>query len=210
MDQGFIDRIQRLLDEAGGQSALARKSGLSLGAIQRYMKGGEPTRGALIRLAESCNVTVSWLVYGAEQDNHFAGVHQNARAIPVYGFAECGLQGWYNESRLRINTSLDWPDPDIFAVIASGHSMAPEGIHPGYICIASPHTRPQRGDAVLIRRSDDTSTIKLYHHEDQDWLHVTGWLDPDKPGGAQEAFSDSIKRTAISRLATIIMVKRRA
>ena len=208
MDQSFIDRIQRLIETAGGQSALARQSGLSLGAIQRYMKGGEPTRGAMVRLAESCNVTLQWLVYGTEEQQDRDT--ESSRDIPVYGFAECGLQGWYNESRLRIGTSLDWPDPETFAVISSGHSMAPEGIHPGYICIASPNTRPHKGDAVLIRRNDGTSTIKLYQKEDKDWLIVTGWLDPEKPGGVQLPFSDQIKRSTISRLATIIMVKRRA
>jgi phage repressor protein C with HTH and peptisase S24 domain len=210
MDQDFINRIHRLIDDAGGQSALARKSGLSLGAIQRYMKGGEPTRGALIRLAESCGVTMAWLISGDSPDAQTHTARQHGPDVPVYGFAECGLQGWYNESRLRISTSLDWPDPDIYAVIAAGHSMAPEGIHPGYICIVSPNTRPQRGDAVLIRRNDNTATIKLYQREDQDWLHVTGWLDPERPGDVQQPFTDTIKRTSIARLATVIMVKRRA
>lgn len=211
MDKEFTGRIHRLIDDAGGQSALARKAGLSLGAIQRYMKGGEPTRSVLIRLAESCHVSVSWLIYGRE-DGTGARPDSNRAVpeIPVYGFAECGLQGWYNESRLHSHTSIDWPDPDTFAVIASGHSMAPEGIHPGFICIASPQTRPRRGDAVLIRKTDGTSTIKRYRNEDPEWVHVTGWLDPVKPGRPQEPFHDSIRRTIISHIATIVMVKRRA
>lgn len=209
MDKGFIERINILIRDAGGQSALARKSGLSLGAIQRYMKGGEPTRGALVRMAEACGVTLSWLVCGQE-DEGAAPSAQGQSAIPVFGFAECGLQGWYNESRLRVSTSLDWPDPEIFAVIATGHSMAPEGIHPGFLCIVSPNTRPQKGDAVLIRRRDGTATIKLYQREDNDWLYVTGWLAPEKPGGPQQAFTDQIKRESIARLAPVIMVKRRA
>lgn len=219
MDRGFIDRINRLIADAGGQSALARRAGLSLGAIQRYMKGGEPTRGALIRLAESCGVSLGWLVYGDGDETSGATArgqsaprhnHPPPHDIPVYGFAECGLRGWYNESRLRVCTSLDWPDPETFAVIAAGHSMAPEGIHPGYICIVSPNTRPHRGDAILIRRTDGTATIKLFRDEDKDWLHVTGWLDPEKHGAAQEPFHDSIRRTTIARIATVIMVKRRA
>lgn len=210
MDKDFIRRILCLIENAGGQSALARQTGLSLGAIQRYMKGGEPTRGALMRLAESCGVSMAWLIYGGDEKHSTPQYQSSAPDIPVYGFAECGLQGWYNESRLRISTSPDWPDPENFAVIASGHSMAPEGIHPGFICIASPHTKPQRGDAVVIRRRDGTSTIKLYQREDDEWLHVTGWLDPEKPGGAQEPFSDSIRRSTIEQLATVVMVKRRA
>lgn len=206
MDNNFITRIEKLIRDSGGQSALSRASGLSPGAIQRYLKGGEPTRGALMRLAESCGVSLSWLVFGTD-DNMAPPAPRHE--IPVYGFAECGLQGWYNEIRYRVATSLEWPDPDMFAVIAAGHSMAPEGIHPGFICMASPVTRPQKGDAVLIRKRDKTSTIKVYMREDKDWLTVNGWLDSETPGAAQLLYTDKIKRDAIDRLATIIMVKRR-
>lgn len=207
MDAAFIRRIETLIRDAGGQSALARKTDLSLGAIQRYIKGGEPTRGALIRLTEACGVSLQWLVFG--NDDEKADPRQRSE-IPVFGFAECGLQGWHNEVRYRITTALDWPDPDLFAVIAAGHSMAPEGIHPGYICIVSPNTRPQKGDAVLIRRHDQTATIKLYLREDKDWLYVQGWLDPEKPGATQSPYTDQISRKAIERLAPVILVKRRA
>ncbi len=207
MDQSFIRRVETLVRDAGGQSALARKTGLSLGAVQRYLKGGEPTRGALIRLAEACQVTVQWLICGSDEDRTSGNFQKE---IPVFGFAECGLQGWHNEVRYRVNTALDWPDPNLFAVIAAGHSMAPEGIHPGYICIISPATRAQKNDAVLIRRNDGTATIKLYLREDQDWLYVSGWLDPAKPGMVQEPYTDQIRRSTLEQLAPVIMVKRRA
>lgn len=207
MDNLFIRRIEKLIRESGGQSALARKTGLSLGAIQRYLKGGEPTRGALVRLTEACGVSLPWLVFGSDEETP---APRQRKEIPVLGFAECGLQGWYNEIRYRVSTSLDWPDPDLFAVIAAGHSMAPEGIHPGYICIVSPATHPQKSDAVLIRRNDGTSTIKLYLREDQGWLYVSGWLDPATPGGPQEPYTDQIRRSTIDNLAPVILVKRRA
>lgn len=210
MDNNFITRIDILIESAGGQSALARRSGLSLGAIQRYMKGGEPTRGALVRLAEGCNVSLSWLVFGTDDDKAAPQQQSQRREIPVYGFAECGLQGWYNEVRYRVSASLDWPDPEIFAVIAAGHSMAPEGIHPGFVCLVSPSTRPQKGDAVLIRKRDGAATIKVYGREDKDWLYVNGWLDAEEPGAMQTPYTDQIKRDSIDRLATVVMVKRRA
>lgn len=207
----FTTRIEILIQSAGGQSALARRSGLSLGAIQRYLKGGEPTRGALIRLADSCHVSAAWLMTG-DDDNTAASTHLPPPPhsnIPVFGFAECGLQGWHNETPYRVNTALDWPDPDIFAVIAAGHSMAPEGIHPGFVCIISPNTKPQRGDAVLIRRKDATATIKLYIREDAQWLYVSGWLDPEKPDQVQMPYHDQIRRDGIEKIAPVVMVKRR-
>ena len=207
-DENFIRRIETLVRDAGGQSALARRTGLSLGAIQRYMKGGDPTRKVLVRMAESCGVTIDWLVLGKDNDAESSSRH--GADIPVFGLAECGLQGWYNENRLRISTALDWPDPEMFAVIASGHSMAPEGIHPGYFCMVSPNTRAQKGDAVLIRKLDRTATIKVFQREDGEWLYVSGWLDPEKPGGPQTPYTDQIKRSAIEQVAPVIMVKRRA
>ena len=179
MDNNFIRRIEIMIRDAGGQSALARASGLSLGAIQRYLKGGEPTRDSLIHLATAGGVSLSWLVFGTPDDEDEKPEPKVHLEIPLYGFAECGLQGWYNEVRYRLSTSTDWPDPEMFAVIAAGHSMAPEGIHPGFICMVSPNTRPQKGDAVLIRRNDGTATIKVYQREDKDWLSVNGWLDPE-------------------------------
>lgn len=205
---GFIQRIETLVRDAGGQSALARRTGLSLGAIQRYLKGGEPTRGALMKICDACSVTLSWLVYGDPAGEEVPPLPWQ-RSLTVFGFAECGLQGWYNESRYQITTALDWPDPDLYAVIAAGHSMAPEGIHPGFICIISPNTRVQKGDAVLIRRRDGAATIKVYVREDKEWLYVTGWLDPESPGATQLPYSDQIRRDAVEKIAPVVMVKRK-
>ena len=208
MDDSFSVRVHELVARCGGQSALARRTGLSLGAVQRYLKGGEPTRGALVRLAEACGVSMNWLVYGVE--GGAPPVRDAGRTvIPVYGFAECGLQGWSNAVPYRIDLSADWPDPDLYAVIASGHSMAPEGIHTGFACIVSPNTRPRAGDAVLIRRGDHTATIKLYRGEDEHWLDVSGWLDPEMPGAPQMPFHDRIRKSTIESLAPVIMVRRR-
>ncbi|AEP10360.1 LexA family protein [Micavibrio aeruginosavorus] len=205
-DSDFIARIARLVTRAGGQNALARATGLSLGAIQRYLKGGEPTRGALIRLATAGNVSLDWLVYGG-MDEQSSPAHN---PVPVYGFAECGLQGWYNPVRYKINATLDWPDPELYAVVASGLSMVPEGIHPGHICIISPNTRAHTGDAVLIRRNDGASTIKRLVREDDTWVHVQGWLDPEKENAPQIPYTDQIKRSVIEQLAPVIFIKRRA
>lgn len=64
MEQDFIHRIQELIEREGGQQALSRKTGMSIGAIQRYLKGGEPTRTALMKLAETCSIPIEWLIYG--------------------------------------------------------------------------------------------------------------------------------------------------
>ena len=64
-DAAFVGRIQLLVDVAGGQNALARLTGISQGVIQQCLKGSEPTRPTLIRLASGAKVSVEWLATGA-------------------------------------------------------------------------------------------------------------------------------------------------
>lgn len=209
IDYDFTGRMQQIVEKMGGQNALSRASGVSLGSIQKALSGSEPTRMNLIRLAKASGVTLSWLAEGlslsANGGEHSASPH---RAIPVIGFAECGVRGWYNQVPWQINAGLDCPDPEVFAIAAIGQSMIPEGIRPGFVCIASPNTRPTSGDLIVIRKEDGTATIKRYDREDQDWLHITGYLDPDEKG-YQMDFSEKVKKSIISQVATIIFVKRR-
>lgn len=206
-DLEFIARMRKIVEKMGGQNALARASSVSLGSIQKALSGSEPTRANLIRLAKSSGVTLSWLAEGivAQPSNE---ANNSPKPIPVLGFAECGMKGWYNQVPWQINAGLDCPDPDIFAVATIGLSMLPEGIKPGFICIASPNTRPMAGDAIVIQKQDGTATIKRYDGDDAEWIHITGYLDPDN-NGQQMAFSEQIKKSVISQVATVLFVKRR-
>ncbi len=60
----FQDRLHRLVQIAGSANALAKRVGISQSGIQRYLKGGEPTRKMLIALAEGTGVSLTWLMTG--------------------------------------------------------------------------------------------------------------------------------------------------
>lgn len=66
-DIEFVKRIQRIVDEAGGQGALARLAGMSQQNVGRYLGGAEPTRPQLIALAKAANRSISWLATGKEE-----------------------------------------------------------------------------------------------------------------------------------------------
>ncbi|NCC21096.1 MAG: XRE family transcriptional regulator [Alphaproteobacteria bacterium] len=205
MDKNFVARIRELVDKVGGQSALARRTGLSLGAVQRYLKGGEPSRTALIRLADAGSVSLNWLAYG--YDN--VGDQPKSLSIPLFGFGDSADQGWYSEVEYNINAALDWPDPDVFAIVAADHAMAREGIHPGHVCMVSPNTRCRKGDVMFIRRKDGMAALKVYDREDSEWCHLKGYIDPGDGGESVET-TEQVKRSSIKQMGPVIFVKRRS
>lgn len=61
----FAARVQRLADHAKNASELARRTGLSRAAIDKYTSAtSEPSRFRLIALADAMGVSLSWLVAG--------------------------------------------------------------------------------------------------------------------------------------------------
>lgn len=80
-DPEFIERLRHIAAKVGSVNALARASGLSQGGLQRYMKGGEPTRPNLISLAKAGGVSLNWLMTGEE-----CGVAQQPIDDDTYAF----------------------------------------------------------------------------------------------------------------------------
>lgn len=208
MDDLFAKRVQRLVDEAGGQTALARKTGMSTGAIQRYLRGGDPTRAVLIRMAQVCGVSLEWLVYGREGPEPPDSSPSRTSPLPLYGFSDNGQQGWYTEVRYRIGASLDWPDPEIFAIVAPDSCMAPEGIRAGFLCFVSPNTRPNRGDVVFLRKKDETSAIRRYLATENGWIQAEGFLDP-ADGAPTVPLRESLRPDSLALIGTIVAIRRR-
>ena len=106
----FLDRLQRLVLIAGSANALAKRSGISQSGIQRYLKGGEPTRKMLITLAECTGVSLQWLMTGegSELAKEPATPDDDAYAyVPLYD-ARCsaGSGAWNERSRVLVNLSF--------------------------------------------------------------------------------------------------------
>lgn len=64
-DIGFIERIQRLVDAAGGQAALARLADISQQNVSRYLSGAEPRMRHLVSIAKAANCSKSYCAYSA-------------------------------------------------------------------------------------------------------------------------------------------------
>ena len=207
MDPDFVNRINELVERAGGQTALARKTGMSLGAIQRYIKGGEPTRVALIKLVETCDVSLNWLVYGRETADY--SKQPGSHNLKLYGFGEEAAQeGWYNEVEYKIMTELGYPDPDCFAVVVADDSLNKVGISKGNVCIVSPHTLLKNEDIVFVRSKDRQATLKLFQKEDSEWVYVNGWFI-DQSLNASQYYEEQIKKSTIDVMGPVVFIKRR-
>ncbi len=207
-----------MCEKAGGQNALARKLDMSLGAVQRYLHGGEPTRQVLMKMSETCGVSLDWLVYGRESPARLSPSAGQGEAVslpptlsslPLYGFSEsAGQQGWYAEIRYQINAMFDCPDPEAFAIVAPDRGMEPEGIRPGQVCVVSPNTRPQEGDAVFIRKKDGTAGLRRFLAFRENWVHTVGWVPT---GDCQPLVltQEQLSQSVIRQIGTVILVRRR-
>jgi phage repressor protein C with HTH and peptisase S24 domain len=203
------------------QSALAALIGISQVSIGRMLSYERPTKH-VVDLAKALAVRPQWLAMGegpmeAAGDEAGEGVAarleaaiQTTRAIPVIGLAECGLKGWWREEPMAVAAACpaDLADPDAFAVIASGRSMEPEGIRPGYLLICSPGARPRTGEVVYVERRGGEASVKVFLRRGGDWIDFKSYLDPDEKG-VQTPYNDRIARAEIARLAPVVYIKRR-
>jgi transcriptional regulator with XRE-family HTH domain len=206
MDEKFRQRIEVLVEKVGGQSSLARATNMSLGAIQRYLKGGDPTRLALIRLAKAGNVTLSWLIFGEE--GKMQAPAQPKPKMKMYGFGEASKRGWQEPFSFRVRAELDWPDPDCFAVVVGDDVIVQEGIRKDFTCYVSPNTRPQPDDVVYIKNSRGEAGFRKYVSEDRKGISVLRYSKPTREG-LQDKTQEIIEQSDIEVIGPVVFVKRR-
>ena len=227
IESGLGRRIAAIIEMYKTRKLAGEISGVTVEQLGRYER--EETKApfkVLARLAVEKNVSLNWLATG--DGNMFAenpivarvldqpwpssAAHSSSpgESLAVLGLAECGLEGWFNEGALAVRAARpgDLADPEAFAVMATGDSMVPAGIMPGFLCICSPRTPYDPGDAVVIERNDGKATIKVLQKFDADWLYLMGYLAPDEAGD-QKPFTDQLSRSTIRRIATIVYVKRK-
>ena len=207
------------------QGEFARELDVNPNTLRAYEKGrATPGQDFLERLAVKFSVNPEWLLLGQGdmylQPARIAPENQpnvsGQAAVPVIGLAACGYQGWFNPNDIALNTAIAAGDarPGMFAVIAIGASMQPEGIRHGFVVICDPNLKPRKGDVVYVERRDLEegtvhASLKLYSGRDEDWVYLASWSEPDQDDRQEMEFAELSTRY-LGRLVVASMVKRRA
>jgi len=144
-DQSFVARLDELSRQHGSRAALAQKAGISPTTLQNYFEGSEPTRRALVALADAGAVSVSWLAGGREPKDPSAILPRGFRLFPFFDLKPSGWRihgmagdpaGWIPLGKSRV----DYPGGSLDETVCI---EAPEDL--------SPHIRA--GDLLAIDRS---------------------------------------------------------
>lgn len=59
-------RLREAITNGGGYTTIVERSGIAPASLNRYLKGAEMKIGTAMRLAAACNVSLEWLLTGAE------------------------------------------------------------------------------------------------------------------------------------------------
>ncbi len=218
-----MERLRRNYPEQPcTQSFCAKSIGVKQQMWSKWESGQNiPSTEYQLRMADLFGITLDALCGrggGAEAASSAGGAASapeaasEARSVPVLGLAACDVVGWYNPGPLAVRAPLppDYAHPGgLFAAIATGNSMAPDGIRSGYLVYCDPGLAPDPGDAVFVKTLDGKATIKRYIQRDGEWITLQGWLDPDKTG-AQRPYTNQSAASYITMLAPVILIRRKA
>lgn len=224
-------RLENFLEKIfPGKSWLARSRelGINDNTVIGWRRGREISGEGLARLHElGCDLY--WLLTGREDPEQkqakqsdsaeAATVDPNPNpdleplpAIPVIGLAACGVERWNHPQPLAFSVPAPtgYKNPErLFAVVAVGQSMVPDGIREGYLLYCDPFVKPAAGDAVFVKTTDNKVTVKRLLRTDNQWLSLQGWLEPDKDG-VQKPYTDQLALGYIDSIACVVMVRRKA
>ncbi len=229
--------LARLKTGTGAKSDtdLGAKLGFGQQSVSNARKAGKVPDAWIRKAAERFNISSDWILFGV--GDMFRGDEQAQprnewedppllppstetdpwkstkwQEVPVIGLAACDVVGWFNPSPLafRIPLTVEHPyTPELFAVIAVGYSMQPEGIRQGYVLFCDPGMPIDIGDVIYIETTDGSAAVKKLIKRDDEQVVVQGWLDPDADG-AQRPFTVKLPRSHVRRMAPVIVVKRKA
>lgn len=207
----FQDRLRVVADALGTRREAAETGGVSLDAIIRYLRGeNQPSFAIVARLCDASGFSMHWLASGIgpmrladRQDTPMM------RGLPVMGFAETKETGWYSLQSSTLQTTLDLPDPQAFATVVHGQGLVPEGLQPGFMCVCSPMMSPVQGDIVHLKRFDGLCALRLFVREEDGWLVLKAYTDPEVRTKTQRAYEDRVKRSSITAISPVVFIKRK-
>lgn len=219
--KSFAAKWNRLMEASGAKndSALARALGILPQSVNAARKRGQIPTGWVEKISEQFDANANWLffgkgsVYGRDSASVIPDGSKGSGhpGVPVMGLASCGLAGWYNPGPLAIRMPLPAGSQSegMFAVLAVGTSMQPEGIKQGHVLFCDPSSPPDEGDAVFIEKADGTVSVKQFKGREGSWIHLQGWLEPDA-GGVQKPYIEKLSEETVAVMASVVYVKRKA
>jgi len=225
--KGSTELGKRIREVRGGmtQVRFAELVGINVNTLRGYETGNRmPGTDVIARMAAAGNTPLEWLITGQEQHKGEIIAVKTAAGqpntilprppvweVPLLGFAECGLKGWYAPGviPLRVAAPVDYPyTTGLMAVVTFGRSMEPDGIREGNILYCDPSREPDAKDAVYIARKDGKASIKQFLSRNEKTVRVKGWLDPDEHGN-YPSYIEEIAISEIVTLAPVVQIKRK-
>lgn len=212
------------------RNVFAESLGIHPQTLYLYEKGKRNASIDVInKLCDNHSISVEWLTKGigpmSRNENASSASRDESAArqdvsslsargvdVPVIGLASCGLSGWYNPGPMAFKLSfpVDHPySPDLFAVIAVGTSMRPEGIKQGFVLYCDPAAPLAPNDVVFVEKKDGSAAVKTFKKRDERWLYLEGWLPPNEEG-AQKLYSEQLDVGIIKRVVCVVLMKLKA
>lgn len=160
-----------------------------------------PDAARLAQLGIFFQVSTDWLL--SDDAAPDTGMGQK-KELPLLGLAACSVAGWYKPQIVQ-GMSVPMPADELadgFVVTATGDSLLPEGVKPGYMCYCAPHLTAKAGDIVYIKEVSGRASMKVFRGRDAQWLTLDGYFPPDEMG-AQARYTE---RRAMSQIVDIVPV----
>ncbi len=211
-------RLQALRGKISRRS-FAETLDLTESTLRNYESGlSLPNSNLLAKICETIGIEPRWLLTGqgpmrageSAQTPLEGAAPAMHRSIPVLGLASCGLKGWFNARPVALSLPLPagQSNPAMFAVIAVGTSMQPEGIREGHVVLCDPNEELLEKEPVYVEKKDGTASIKIYRGQNDKWVFLQGWLEPAEDG-TQKPYTEQLALETISKMAGVVMIKRR-
>jgi hypothetical protein len=83
ISQTFVERLEEASAKFPSRVALAKAANMPPSSLQAYFEGAEPTRPALVALAQAADVSLDWLARAAGTRNRIHPFRTDTGQFPI-------------------------------------------------------------------------------------------------------------------------------
>lgn len=154
-------RLRRVVEQNGGNEAVARKAGIGTTTLSKYLNGSEWKLSNIVRLGNACGVSPSWLAFGPPSDNEIDTLkNEDALVeIPFYDLKDRRDNCFASESNptlirypisSKLLQELDLDSRETSMIRIDGDSMEPTIRSGDIVLIDMRRSKILTGLAVLV------------------------------------------------------------